>query len=103
MNLCQFTGFPELIAADTGHALILLDTQTGKVQALTAAARTTWRARKGSPAVVTVGAVGEPTKRPPACMRSPSRRCAGCRVRRPRWRSHWPYETLAHGAAPSPG
>lgn len=56
MNLGQFTGVPELIAADTGHALIHLDTQTGKVQALTAAARTTWRARKASPTVVTVGA-----------------------------------------------
>jgi transglutaminase superfamily protein len=45
-----------VIAADTGHALILLNVRTGRVRALPGAAGTEWRARYGGPALVSVKA-----------------------------------------------
>jgi Transglutaminase-like superfamily len=44
-----------LISADTGHALVLLDPATGRVQALTGTARTAWYATAKTPAPMKVG------------------------------------------------
>jgi len=43
-----------VIAADTGHAVILLDARTGQVTALAGTARSRWLARPGRPAPVPV-------------------------------------------------
>lgn len=55
MNIHPLTAPPKVaIAADTGHALIHLDTQTGRVKAVIGAARTRQRATRDSPSAVPV-------------------------------------------------
>jgi hypothetical protein len=54
MNIRRLTDQPVVIAADTGNALILLDTRTGRVTAIIGAAQAQWRATHRSLATIPV-------------------------------------------------
>lgn len=70
MNPARRVELPTVISADTGHALVLLNTQTGQVTAHAGADRDRWIAEDRSPAPIAVNPAppGWGTSETPACL-----------------------------------